>query len=338
MLNVLMIDDEPKLCEAFTRLIAKLGHRVRYVSSGKEALAMDEKTLSEFEVALIDMNMVEMDGYETGIQLKKSVPHIVTIMLTADDRVETVVKALRDSQFDDYLSKQEVAKDAMSGSPRLQETLLRAEGILKTRKELEETQKALSQEHELSSLLRSQSVEINRELIGESDAFKTVITYVQQVAPSDSTVLIIGETGTGKEMIAREVHRRSLRSAKPFVAINCGAIPRDLLESELFGHEKGAFTGATNQRDGFFKMANQGTLFLDEIGDMPMELQVKLLRVLQEKEIIPLGGHAAISVDVRVITATHRNLKDHIEAGQFRSDLFYRLNVFPIMIPPFSPH
>jgi len=285
-MNILLVDDEIRLCEAFNRLFSGLGHKVKYVTSGREALQIQDAQLIEFELAVVDMNMPEMNGYETGVQLKERIPHIVTIMLTADDHIETVVKALRDSQFDDYLCKQEVAKDAMGGSPRLQETLLRAEGVLKTRKVLEETQKALSQEHQLNNVLRAQSVGIRKALIGQSPAFQEMMKNVEHVAPSDAAVILLGETGTGKEVVAQEIHHRSQRSEGPFVAINCGAIPRELLESELFGHEKGAFTGANNQRDGFFKLANHGTLFLDEIGDMPLELQVKLLRVLQEREIL----------------------------------------------------
>ncbi|MGK5091475.1 sigma-54 dependent transcriptional regulator [Deltaproteobacteria bacterium TL4] len=333
-MNILLIDDEPRLCESFARLFSKLGHQVTSLNSGKEALQLQEAQLIFFDLALVDMNMAEMDGFQTGLRLKERVPHLVTIMLTADDRLETVVKALRDSKFDDYLCKQDVARDAMVGSPRLQETLIRAESLLFTRKQLHATEKALSQQHQLNSTLRSRSVEVQQELIGESPAFKEVLKRVHQVAPSEAATLIRGEIGTGKGLIAREIHRHSRRAKEPFVAINCCAVPCELLESELFGHEKGAFTGANTQRDGFFKLANQGTLFLDEIGDIPLELQVKLLRVLQEKEVIPLGSCCPIPVDVRVICSTNRDLRQKMETGEFRKDLFYRLNVFPIYVPP----
>jgi transcriptional regulator with GAF, ATPase, and Fis domain len=170
--------------------------------------------------------------------------------------------------------------------------------------------------------------------VGESSALKAVLTKTERVAPTDSTVLILGETGTGKELIARAIHNLSHRRGRPFVKLNCAAIPSDLLESELFGHEKGAFTGALNQRVGRFERANTGTLFLDEIGDLPLSLQPKLLRVLQEREFERLGGTSTHQIDVRLVAATHRNLTEMVRRGEFRSDLYYRLNVFPITLPP----
>jgi transcriptional regulator with GAF, ATPase, and Fis domain len=171
------------------------------------------------------------------------------------------------------------------------------------------------------------------EIVGTSPALRTVLGHVSKVAPSDSTVLITGETGTGKEVVARAIHRRSPRASRPFVSVNCAAIPRDLIASELFGHEKGAFTGATQQRLGRFELANGGTIFLDEVGELPAETQIALLRVLQEHEFERVGGTRQIRADVRVIAATNRDLQAAISAGSFRSDLFYRLNVFPIEIP-----
>jgi len=172
------------------------------------------------------------------------------------------------------------------------------------------------------------------EIVGTSSALKTVLSYISKVAPSESTVLISGETGTGKELVARAIHRRSVRALRPFVSVNCAAIPRDLVASELFGHEKGAFTGATQQRLGRFELANGGTIFLDEIGELPIETQITLLRVLQEREFERVGGTRRIHADVRVIAATNRDLQAAISGGSFRRDLFYRLNVFPIEIPP----
>src|SRR5207245_1151111 len=171
------------------------------------------------------------------------------------------------------------------------------------------------------------------EIVGTSPALKSVLSRISKVAPSDSTVLITGETGTGKELVARAIHRRSDRASRAFVSVNCAAIPRDLIASELFGHEKGAFTGATQQRLGRFELANGGTLFLDEVGELPAETQIALLRVLQEHEFERVGGNRSIHDDVRVIAATNRDLQAAIDAGTFRSDLFYRLNVFPIEIP-----
>ena len=181
---------------------------------------------------------------------------------------------------------------------------------------------------------RRRSLELFRSLVGTSRRVNQVRHMIEQVAPTEATVLILGESGTGKEVVARNIHYQSARREAPFVPINCGAIPQELLESELFGHEKGAFTGAISARQGRFEMAEGGTLFLDEIGDMPLPMQVKLLRVLQEKTFERVGSNKSISTDVRIIAATHRDLEDHIKDGRFREDLFYRLNVFPIEMPP----
>jgi len=177
------------------------------------------------------------------------------------------------------------------------------------------------------------SEDIFSSLVGNGPAMQKVKKLIQQVAQTDATVLILGESGTGKEVVAQALHNASTRSQKTFIPINCGAIPGELLESELFGHEKGAFTGAITARKGRFEMAEKGTIFLDEIGDMPLPMQVKLLRVLQERKYERVGGNKSFHCDIRVIAATHRNLEDHIEAGDFREDLFYRLNVFPIEMP-----
>ncbi len=333
-MNILLIDDQPKMGEMFGKILKALHHHVTYLSSGPIALALADDELDGFDLIFIDMAMPGMDGCETGIAIKKRIPDMVNIMLTADSSIETVIKALRDSKFDDYLCKADVAKDAFSGSFKLQETLMRAHTLLKTRHELRNTQQALSNEYNLNQVLRKQSLSASKQLLGESPPFEKVLQLIQKVAPSDATVLIQGETGTGKELVARAIHKQSLRVDSPFVPVNCGAIPRELLESELFGHKKGSFTGASSDREGLFQLANHGTLFLDEIGDMPLDLQVKLLRVLQDHEILPVGGTKPSKVDVRVISATHQNLQKSIEEKRFREDLFYRLNVFPIQIPP----
>ena len=326
-MQVLLVDDQPKMGLAFTKIIENLDHQVTFLASGTTALAMSDEQLDAFDVVMIDMNMDELDGCETGLQIKHRVPTIVTIMLTADSSVETVVKALRDSQFDDFLCKRDIAKDAMQGSPMLQETFLRADNIRATRK-------ALSNEYQLSNALRNNSVEVQKEMIGHSWAMQKVRQAIEKVAPLGTTVLIRGEIGTGKELIAREIYTQSPRSHAPFVSVNCGAIPPDLLESELFGHTQGAIPGASGDREGFFKLADGGTLLLDEVGEIPFELQAKVARVLQDRVISPVGSHESFSVDVRIISTTHHDLPQKISEGRFREDLFYQLNVFPIEIVP----
>ncbi len=333
-MNILLIDDEPRMGATFSKILQRLTHQVTYLPSGKDALSLTDDELADFDVVMIDMLMPVMDGCATGIKLKERLSRLVTIMLTGDSKIETVVKALRDSDFDDYLCKPDVAKDAAMGGAKLRETFMRADRLVKERRELENTKHALDNANRLNQVLRQQSLDVYKELIGTSASFQRVLQHVQQVAMSDATVLIRGETGTGKELVAKEIHKSSHRARAAFVPINCGSIPRDLLESELFGHKRGAFTGANSDREGFFQLANGGTLFLDEIGDMPLDLQVKLLRVLQEQEILPVGGSKPVKVNVRIVSATHQDLRLRIQEGKFREDLFYRLNVFPINIPP----
>ncbi|MBF0286262.1 MAG: sigma-54-dependent Fis family transcriptional regulator [SAR324 cluster bacterium] len=333
-MEILLIDDQPLLAEKLRPLIESQGHQTHYFHSGLEVLGFSDEQMDAYDMAIIDRQMPDCDGLEIGKKLKARRPSLVTLMLTADDTRSTIIRALRDSKFDDYLSKRELVKDLVSGRHLLDDTLYRAEALIATRKQLEKTEQALMREVQLSHTLREQSVTISKGMVGCSQAFKGLQRLIHKVAPTDATVLIHGETGTGKELVAREIHKSSARTNAPFVAINCAAIPRELLESELFGHEKGAFTGANNSREGFIKMADGGTLFLDEIGDMPMELQTKLLRVLQEKEITPVGGKKNIKVDVRIVSATHQDLKDKVQLGHFREDLYYRLNVFPISVPP----
>ncbi len=329
MIHILLIDDELEFSGYFQAVLEDVfGCQVTNVDNGHHALRIPSEQLSEFEVALIDMNIPNMNGFEVGLELKRLVPHLVTIMVTAYPSVATVIQALRDSQFDDYLLKDDLMD--IHSSHQLNEILLKARGLANTRK-------ALSDEYQLSNAFRNQTVENPRELIGTSPAFQELLQMVEKVAPTDSAILINGETGTGKELIARKIHQQSHRNHKPFIAINCNAIPSGLLESELFGHKKGAFTGAFGDRTGFFKLAEGGTLFLDEIGDMPVELQAKLLRVLQERQFFPVGSTKlsdAIHVDVRVISATHQNLKYMISSGRFRKDLFYRLNTVQLTVPP----
>lgn len=333
-MEILLIDDQPAFAAKLQVMIENRGHQVHSHQSATPVLEMKEEELKKYDMAIIDRQMPDHDGLEVGVKLKKRHPHLVTLMLTGDDSKETIIRALRDSFFDDYMSKRELVQDVFSGQHYLQSTLMRAESLAETRRKLEATENLLMQEMKLNETLRQQSVNVSRGMIGRCEAFKRMVKLIQKVAPTDSTVLIQGETGTGKELVAREVHKHSTRAKDPFVAINCAAIPRDLLESELFGHEAGAFTGANHSREGFIKMANRGTLFLDEIGDMPLELQSKLLRVIQEKEVTPVGGRKSQKVNVRIISATHQQLTQKVQNNEFREDLYYRLNVFPIKVPP----
>ncbi len=326
-MKVLLIDDQVKMGNAFTKIIKALEHEVSYFNSGYAALALPDEDLFLYDVAFIDMNMEGMDGCETGLKLKARVPSLVTIMLTSDTQMGTVVKALRDSQFDDFLCKRNVAKDALAGSPQLQETVLRAQNILATRK-------ALTNEYKLSSALRNHSVEVQKELVGNSWVIKKLRETIEKVAPLNTTVLITGESGTGKELVAREIYKISNRAHAPFVTVNCDAIPHDLLESELFGQEQPRDYSTDHHRDGFFKMAHGGTLLLDEIGSLPLGLQAKLAKVLREHKIYPVSSSQAIPVDVRIIGITNQDLLKKINEGSFREDLFYQLNVFPICVPP----
>lgn len=321
-MHILLIDDDPEFSLSQEVLLKRLGHSVRYLPSGKKALRLKKEELSQFDVAIIDMQMPEVDGLATGKKLKKQWRNIVTIMLTGHPDIEGVIKAFRDSDFDDYLVKSETLNRS-----KINDVLLRAQRLLKERK-------ALSNEYQLNEAIRTQSLTVSQELVGQSPAFKEVLRFVERVAPLDCTVLIRGETGTGKGIIARAIHDSSNRCHEPFIHINCGSIPSELMESELFGHVKGAFTGALDNKTGLFTLADGGTVLLDEIGDLPLKLQVKLLDVLQEKRIRPVGGRQRIEVDVRILAATNQNLEQKIKEKVFREDLFYRLNVVPLWIPP----
>ncbi len=319
-MKILLIDDEPGFETLIKGLLHQSSHRIAYFPDGATALALGAKKLSTFDVALVDKEMPQMDGLEVGIAIKQQHPRIVSVMITGHESTETLVKAFRDSKFDDYLSKPFTGR-------QLEDVLLRAQNLLAERQ-------ALSQTDQLNQALRAQSVERPKIMVGESEVFQTLRQYVQKVAPLDVNVLIRGETGTGKEVMAREIYKSSKRFNGPFVTVNCAAIPSELFESELFGHVKGAFTGAVSNKEGLFKLADGGTLFLDEIGDTPLNLQAKLLRVLQDHKIVPVGSHKPFQVNVRVISATNQDLEQKVQMRLFREDLFYRLNVFSLTMPP----
>ncbi|MBF0289960.1 MAG: sigma-54-dependent Fis family transcriptional regulator [SAR324 cluster bacterium] len=318
-MKILVIDDDPSAGALIKGWLKPQGYQIEYMRVSSDAVAPNAN-LQQFDLIIIDKQMPEIDGLQLGKKLKQDFPDLVTIMTTGYETRETLIAAFRDSHFDDYLSKP-------FKQNQLQDALLRAQNLIEERQ-------ALSNEYQLNKALRTRSVERPHEMIGQSPRFQEVTELVSKVAPLDVPVLIRGETGTGKELIARALYTQSQRSRGPFVTVNCGAIPKDLFESELFGHEKGAFTGAFEKKEGLIKLAHGGTLFLDEIGDMSLPLQVKILRALQEKEIMPIGGKKPISVDVRFISATNRNLEEMIQKEEFREDLLYRINVFTVKLPP----
>jgi two-component system nitrogen regulation response regulator GlnG len=311
--RILVVDDDASLRFVLERALSKAGHQVVSADSAEEALRILEGQI--FDLSFIDIMMPGIDGLTLVRQLKSRPQAPAMIVMTAQNTVKNAIEAMKAGAFD-YITKpfelDEVLllADKAGKSVKVQEELVRLRAAVERQFEPGET------------------------IIGESTKMRDVYKVVGKVASSDVTVLIQGESGTGKELIARAIHFHSLRASGPFVTVNAAAIPHELLESELFGHEKGAFTGAFQKNEGKFQLAHGGTLFLDEIGDMPGDLQVKLLRALQEKEVTPLGGRHPIKVDVRVIAATNANLAESVRKGTFREDLFYRLNVVPIFLPP----
>ena len=309
--RILVVDDEQIIRESLGFVLKKEGFQVDEAGNGKEALAKQEAR--PFDVVISDIEMPEMRGMELLEHITKRTPQTFVIMITAFASIETAVAALRKGAYD-YVLKPIDFDDILH----------------RIRKLLDH--RSLSLEN---SLLRQ---EINRtydfdQIIGQSQAMKNVFQIIRTVAESDGTVLITGKSGTGKELVARAIHYNSTRRQKRFVAINCGAIVETLFESELFGHKKGSFTGATTDKEGLFKVADGGSVFLDEVSEIPLHLQVKLLRAIEQKEVIPVGYTDPLTVDVRIIAATNRDLRVEVENGKFREDLFYRLNVVEVDLP-----
>ena len=320
---ILVVDDEEDNLDAF-RFNFRKSFAIVTATSGDEAL----KVLQDTDVALIvtDQRMPRMTGIELLEEARKLRPEAVGIIVTAYTDVDVLIEAINLGHIYRYITKPWDAKE-MRGV--LTQALERFDLVRENAR--------------LADQLREYAGYLNQEIhgqfnfgaiIGESAPLAEVLSKVEQVAPTTSTVLLRGETGTGKELVAHAIHINSPRESGPFVRVNCAALAPGVLESELFGHEKGAFTGATSRRSGRFELADGGTLFLDEVGDLPMEVQIKLLRTLQEREFERVGGAETIKVDVRVVSATNRNLEDMITDGEFREDLYYRLNVFPIYLPP----
>jgi DNA-binding NtrC family response regulator len=317
--KVLVVEDEPSVREALSVLFKRNGFEVEGSESGDTAIGW----LSEHgpvDLVITDLRLPGADGIAVLKAARSQDPLAKVIVVTAQGDEEFAMKACNEGAFR-YLKK----------PYKNQELILNARQALEMHA-LEEKNVKLARENQ--ALQRKVGEALKVEPVGTSDAFRDVLTVAEQVAPAESTVLLGGESGTGKELFARYIHLKSKRVGGPFVPINCGALPEPLLESELFGHVKGAFTGAIRDKEGLFTVAAGGTLFLDEIGDTTPAIQVKLLRVLQEREIIPVGATEAVPVDVRILAATNKDLEKEVEHGNFRQDLYYRLNVIPIVIPP----
>ena len=309
MARILIVDDEASIRNALEQVFEYEGHDVTVADSAREALGLYPDVAPD--VSFLDVKMPGMDGLELLRKLRESEPGGVFVMISGHGTIDTAVEATRQGAFD-FLEKP-------LDTTRLLVTLRNA---------LE--RKGLS---DYVERLRTE-VESRYEIVGTSFAIRHVLQVVEKVGPTDADVLITGENGTGKELVARALHRLSQRADGPFVEVNCAAIPSELIESELFGHLKGSFTGAVADRTGKFEQADGGTLFLDEIGDMSPAAQAKVLRALAERVVTRVGGTKAMDVDVRVVAATNKDLEDEIAQGQFREDLFYRLNVVPIHVPP----
>jgi two-component system response regulator HydG len=310
--SILVVDDDPAHRTMLRTLLTGWGYAIAEADDGSAAIERVHERA--FDLILMDVRMVKVSGLQALAEIKSFNPAIPIIIMTAYSSVETAVEALKNGAYD-YLTK-----------PLDFDELRLAMERAMDHKELREENRLLRET--LGSHFD------RRHIIGQSRAMVRILETVAQVAPSEATVLITGESGTGKEMIAGAIHFNSPRKNGPFVKINCAAITETLLESELFGHEKGAFTGAHRQKEGRFRQAHGGSLFLDEISEMSLAMQVKLLRVLQEREITRVGGEEVITVDVRIIAATNKDLSREIEAGRFREDLYYRLNVVALEMPP----
>jgi two-component system nitrogen regulation response regulator GlnG len=311
--RILVADDEESIRWVLSKSLTKQGFQVDLASNGQDALLMSRK--QSYDLAVLDIKMPGLSGLELLSKFQEECPRALVIIMTAESSMKNAVEAMKRGAYD-YLTKP-FDLDALDAI------------IFKAQKAADVTAEVSLLKQEIK-----QHYQLDRTIIGQSQPMQRIYKVLGKIAPSDVTVLIYGESGTGKELIARAIHFNSPRLGKPFIALNCAAIPRELLESELFGHEKGAFTGATDKKIGKFEQAKDGTLFLDEIGDMPLELQAKLLRVLQEKEITRTGGSATIQVNARIVAATNQDLKEKVQNKEFREDLYYRLNVVPLELPP----
>jgi two-component system response regulator PilR (NtrC family) len=314
MPNILICDDERSICEMLDITLRREGYKVETVNSGEVAKRKLDSAL--YDVVITDIKMPKIDGIEVLRHAHKVTPDSAVILITAVDDYEAAVEAVKAGGASDYIRKSPAMVDEIK---------------LAIRRSLEKV--SLSRQN--FALKRDAATRNSLDnIIGVSTAMEHLKDTIRTVASTQSTVLIYGESGTGKELVARAVHSCSPRATEPFVSINCGAFPESLLESELFGYVKGAFTGANQNKRGLFEVADRGTIFLDEIGEMDLSMQVKLLRVLQERCVRPVGGTDEVAIDVRVIAATNRDLERQVAENSFREDLYYRLNVIPILVPP----
>jgi two-component system nitrogen regulation response regulator NtrX len=309
--RILVVDDEPAIRDTMRMILEYEGHEVLSAASGQEGLTTAERESPD--LVFLDIKMPGADGLEVLSRLRAANEALPVVIVSAHGTAATALEAGRLGAF--RFIEKPLSKDYILDAVR--------EGV------------------ELGSLRRENrtlrsALEGRHQLVGESNTITRVLDQVRRAAPTNATVLILGESGVGKELVARSIHRGSLRARERFVQVNCAAIPEELIESELFGHERGAFTGATEKQVGKFEMADKGTIFLDEVGDMSQKTQAKVLRVLQEGEVERLGSSRTIKVDVRIIAATNKDLEEEIEAGRFREDLYFRLSVIPIAVPPLS--
>jgi DNA-binding NtrC family response regulator len=310
--NVLVVEDEELMRSILRQLLEADGYKVLTADSAENALEIF--SANDVAVTLTDIKMAGMDGLELLDQIKTIDAEALVIIMTAYSSVDSAIAALRKGAYD-YITKPFVNEDLL----QTVRNAIRTKELFRENRNL---RRELDKHYSFA------------EIIGTSEALRKVFQIVEKVADTNASILIEGESGTGKELIARAIHYKSRRAAQPFLAVNCGALPESLLESELFGHTKGAFTGATGDKKGLFRSTDGGTLLLDEIGEMPLALQVKLLRALQEHEVTPIGSSIPVKFDARIIAATNKNLETEVAANRFREDLFYRLNIIEITLPP----
>ena len=309
--SILIADDEREIRESLSLLLDEEGYSVDTVTDGNEAVEAVKN--NQYDILITDLKMPKADGMTVLEETIKHSSNTLVVIITAHGTIETAIEALRKGASDYILKPLD-----------FEEVMIRIRNLVE-RRELVQENKYLREQID-------QEYNFNH-IIGESEAMKRVYEMVKRISSASSNVLITGASGTGKELVARAIHYNSDRSKKPFIAVNCGAVPENLYESELFGHKKGAFTGAVSDKEGVFVAANKGTVFLDEIGEIPPNVQVNLLRVLQEREVKPIGTNQMISFDTRIITATNKDLEKEVEKGNFREDLFYRINVVEIPLP-----